>query len=180
MWDAPASPGQAQEPGPGRRRAPASSQGSLWNVGGAPTRVRGEPIEDVDVEAAVADGIADAPRDAERSVSARLKSTVIDSPGPGPPPLVDERQALEQAIAATERELVDRRRLEKVAAGYPEFKGRLGALLIAIAALAWERGQPLRLRTQPADIARLDLLLALALRGASVGGALGVEEGSRQ
>jgi hypothetical protein len=83
-------------------------------------------------------------------------------------PLVDEVDLLEQAIAATERELRDRRQLEKVAAAYPEFVGRRGRLLSAIVALAWERAQPLHLRTRPADVARLGGLLELALRGASV------------
>jgi hypothetical protein len=96
---------------------------------------------------------------------------------PDPHPLVDEADLLEQAIAATERALRDRRRLERIAAGYPEFVGRRGALLSAIAALAWERGQPLHLRTQPADVARLGRLLELALRGASVSRVLEKGEG---
>jgi hypothetical protein len=109
---------------------------------------------------------------------ARRGATVVDVVGRGSHPLVDELEMLERAIAGTEAALVDRSRLQRVAAGYPEFTGRRGALLIAITALAWERGQPLHLRTRPADVARLERLLGPALRGGSVARALD-EERSR-
>jgi len=59
-----------------------------------------------------------------------------------------------------------------VADAYPEFMERRGALVVAITALAWERGRPLHLRTNTDDVGRLERLCVLALNGASVDRAL--------
>ena len=61
---------------------------------------------------------------------------------------------------------------QEVADAYPEFMERRGALVVAITALAWERGRPLHLRTNPDDVGRLERLCVLALNGASVDRAL--------
>jgi hypothetical protein len=110
------------------------------------------------------------PPSAEPAAAIRPEPVAITWPDPHP--LVDENVALEAAIFGTECSLVDSRRLDKVAAAYPEFMERRGALIVAITALAWERGRPLHLRTNPDDVGRLEQLCVLALNGASVDRAL--------
>jgi hypothetical protein len=126
------------------------------------------PEDPIESDVAEADAIPPSPEPA--AAVARRETVVITWPDPHP--LVDENVALDAAIFSTECSLVDRRRLDKVADAYPEFIERRGALVVAITALAWERGRPLHLRTNPDDVGRLERLCVLALNGASVDRAL--------